>query len=146
MNIPLGDFNRGAARQSLFTVDEQRIAPDICYEDAFGEEIIRSVRDSAEYGAGATILTNMSNLGWFGDSWALRQKLQISRKRALETARPMVSATNTGITAAISHKGVVRAQLPAMSKGVLRTEENTSELQALMRISYAGFCVKKKKK
>src|SRR3546814_9423901 len=55
MNIPLGDFNRGAARQSLFTVDEQRIAPDICYEDAFGEEIIRSVRESAEYGAGATI-------------------------------------------------------------------------------------------
>jgi len=122
LRIPLGDFNRGAARQPVFDLAGQRIAPDICYEDVFGEEIIRSVRDSGTHGAGASILVNISNLGWFGNSWALRQDLQIARMRALETARPMMRATNTGMTAAISPKGVVRAQLPAMSKGVLDVE------------------------
>lgn len=122
LNIPLGDFNRGAPRQALFDLDGQRLAPDICYENLFGEEIIRSVRSSPEHGPGATILVNMSNLGWFGNSWALRQDLEISRMRALETARPMLMATNTGITAAISPQGVVRDQLPPMTIGVLDVE------------------------
>src|SRR3546814_15236008 len=73
---PLGDFNRGPVRQSLFPIKDQIIAPDICYEDVFGEEIIESVRDSASFGPGANILVNLSNLGWFGGSWALRQPLQ----------------------------------------------------------------------
>ncbi|TEA69235.1 apolipoprotein N-acyltransferase [Pollutimonas harenae] len=122
MQIPLGDFNRGPVRQSLFPIKDQIIAPDICYEDVFGEEIIESVRDSDMFGPGANILVNLSNLGWFGDSWALRQHLQISRMRALETARPMLRATNTGMTAAINPKGVVRAALEPMSKGVLDVE------------------------
>lgn len=122
MQIPLGDFNRGPARQALFPIAGQMISPDICYEDVFGEEIIQSVRDSKLLGPGATILVNMSNLGWFGNSWALRQHLQISRMRALETARPMIRATNTGMTAAISPNGVVRAALAPMSKGVLDVE------------------------
>src|SRR5690606_38251923 len=101
MSIPLGDFDRGDPRQALFEFRGQRIAPDICYEDVFGEEIIRSVQDDPEHGPGASILINLSNLAWFGDSWALRQHLQISRMRALETGRPMIRATNTGMTAAI---------------------------------------------
>ncbi|MGB6104030.1 MAG: apolipoprotein N-acyltransferase [Pusillimonas sp.] len=122
MRIPLGDFNRGPVRQPLFPIKDQMVAPDICYEDVFGEEIIQAVRDSAAYGPGATMLINLSNLGWFGDSWALRQHLQISRMRALETARPMLRATNTGMTAAIAPNGVVRAALEPMSKGVLDVE------------------------
>ncbi|WP_255475056.1 apolipoprotein N-acyltransferase [Pusillimonas sp. ANT_WB101] len=122
MNIPLGDFDRGQVRQTLFTTDGQTIAPDICFEDVFGEEIIQSVKPSADHGSGATILLNMSNLGWFGDSWALRQHLQISRMRALETARPMLRSTNTGMTAAIDPNGKVRAVLEPMSKGVLDVE------------------------
>src|SRR5690625_5743345 len=86
MKMPLGDIQRGALGQAPFEIAQQRIAPDICYEDVFGEEIIRSVR--AQPGSpGATMLINISNLGWFGDTWALRQHLQISRMRALETAR-----------------------------------------------------------
>src|SRR3546814_9818333 len=68
---------------------------------------------------GATILANVSNLGWFGDTWALRQHLQIGRLRTLETARPMLAATNTGITAAIDAHGRVAAQLPAHQPGIL---------------------------
>ncbi len=122
MQIPLGDFDRGALRQALFPVKGQMISPDICYEDVFGEEIIQSVRDSDHLGPGATILVNISNLAWFGDSWALRQHLQISRMRALETARPMLRATNTGMTAAIDPNGSIRAVLAPMSKGVLDVE------------------------
>lgn len=122
MHIPLGDFNRGEKRQGNFELAGQRFAPNICYEDVFGEEIINGVRPSAEHGPGATILVNLSNLGWFGKSWALRQHLQISRMRALETARPMVRATNTGMTAAIDPDGRVRAMLDAHIKGVLDVE------------------------
>lgn len=119
LNIPLGDFDRGALRQPLFNMAGQRIAPDICFEDVFGEEIIHSVRDSKSFGPGATLLVNLSNLAWFGDTWALNQHLQISRVRAMETARPMLRATNTGMTAAIGPEGTVRAVLQPNAPGVL---------------------------
>lgn len=122
LQIPLGDFNRGAARQHLFDLAGQTIAPNICYEDVFGEEIIQSVADSPTQGPGATILMNLSNLAWFGDSWALRQHLRMSRLRAMETARPVIRATNTGMTAAIDPDGTVRAELPANIVGVLDVE------------------------
>lgn len=122
LQIPLGDFDRGPVRQRLMPLDDQILAPDICYEDVFGEEILQSVRADANLGPGATLLINLSNLAWFGDSWALRQHLQISRMRALETARPMLRSTNTGMTAAIDPNGYVRAALPALSKGVLDVE------------------------
>lgn len=134
MQIPLGDFDRGNVRQPLFAIKDQMLAPDICYEDVFGEEIIQSVRDSQQYGRGATILVNISNLAWFGDSWALRQHLQISRMRALETARPMIRATNTGMTAAIAPNGEVRAVLDPMQKGVLDVEvQGTSGMTPYVR-------------
>lgn len=121
MKIPLGDFDRGRADQAPLAIAGQQIAPNICYEDVFGEEIIRSVRGDAPAG-GASMLVNMSNLAWFGDSWSLRQHLQISRMRALETARPMLRATNTGMTAAIDPNGTVRAVLQPHVKGVLDVE------------------------
>lgn len=122
MHIPLGDFNRGTLRQPLFRIQDQYIAPNICYEDVFGEEIIHSVRDSDAHGPGATILINISNLAWFGDSWAPRQHLQISRMRAVETGRPMLRSTNTGMTAAIAPNGMVRAVLEPMQPGILDVE------------------------
>ncbi|MFC4200867.1 apolipoprotein N-acyltransferase [Candidimonas humi] len=134
LQIPLGDFDRGAPRQPLFVIDGQNIAPDICYEDLFGEEIIQSVRDSELHGPGANILVNMSNLGWFGNSWALRQHLQIARMRALETARPMLAATNTGTTAAIAPDGSVGAALPPLRKGILDVEvQGTTGLTPYVR-------------
>ena len=157
MQVPLGDFNRGPVRQALFPIQGQIIAPDICYEDVFGEEIIQSVRDSDTAGPGANILVNLSNLGWFGDSWALRQHLQISRMRSLETARPMLRATNTGMTAAIDPNGHVRAALNPMSKGVLDVEVqgmtgltpyvrwgNTPVLVASLLMLLLGFSVRKR--
>ncbi len=71
-------------------------------------------------GTGATILANLTNLGWFGNSHALPQHLQIARMRALETARPIIRATNTGTTAVIDAHGHVQAQLPTHQEGTLR--------------------------
>ena len=121
MSIPLGDFNRGDAEQAPMPIAGQNVAPNICYEDVFGEEIIRSVRGDVS-GGGASVLVNVSNLAWFGESWALRQHLQISRMRALETARPMLRSTNTGMTAAIEPNGTVRAVLQPHVKGILDVE------------------------
>ena len=39
MNIPLGDFNRGPLAAPSFEVGGERVAPNICYEDLFGEEL-----------------------------------------------------------------------------------------------------------
>ncbi|WP_263911289.1 apolipoprotein N-acyltransferase [Achromobacter sp. 79A6] len=119
LNIPLGDFDRGPARQTPFAVGGQHIAFNICYEDLFGPDLLPALQPGPNGEPGATILVNVSNLGWFGDSWALRQHLQIGRLRTLETARPMLTATNTGITAAIDAKGHVAAQLAPLQPGVL---------------------------
>ena len=110
--IPLTDFSRGAPDQAPFRVDAQRVAVNICYEDAFGAEIARSA-------AQATLLVNVSNVAWFGDSLAPAQHLQIARMRALETARMVLTATNTGITAAIGRDGRVAARLPQFVEGRL---------------------------
>ena len=118
MRIPMGSFGRGAAPQPPFLVDGQRVAANICYEDLFGEEIAAQVRAPVSAG----VLVNMSNLGWFGDSHALPQHLQISRMRALETGRPMLRATNTGVTALIDHRGQVQARLPTARPGVIDTQ------------------------
>ncbi len=111
MQIPLGDFNRGSTDQIPITIDSQRIAANICYEDIFGNELRSSVLK------GATVLANFSNLGWFGDSWALRQHWQMARLRAMETRRPMLRSTNTGITGALDQYGEVVAQIPALVAG-----------------------------
>jgi apolipoprotein N-acyltransferase len=116
MNIPLGDFNRGAVGQPSFTVHGQRLAPNICYEDLFGEELGARFLDAA---SAPTIFVNMSNIGWFGDSVAIDQHLQISRMRALEFERPMIRATNTGATVIIDYRGHVTRALPRYTRGLL---------------------------
>jgi apolipoprotein N-acyltransferase len=124
MSIPLGDFTRGTSKQKPFAIDGQRLAPNICYEDIFGEELLPAVRGipgTPGTQDGATILANFSNLAWFGDSWALRQHWQMSRLRAIETSRPMLRATNTGATGVIDHRGRDIAQLPPNRVGVLDT-------------------------
>ena len=119
MNIPLGDFNRGAIGQASFAWKGQRIAPNICYEDLFGEELAARFVDADK---APTIFANVSNLGWFGNSIAIDQHLQISRMRALEFQRPFLRATNTGATAILSYQGQVVASLPRFTVGVLQHE------------------------
>jgi apolipoprotein N-acyltransferase len=119
MNIPLGDFNRGPLVAPSFVVKGERIAPNICYEDLFGEELAARFGDAA---SAPTLLANISNIGWFGRTIAIDQHLQISRQRSLELQRPMLRATNTGATVVIDHRGRVAAQLAPHTRGVLVAE------------------------
>lgn len=112
VDIPLSDFSRGRIDQAPLAVAGQQVAVNICYDDAFGEEIARRVPQ-------ATLLINVSNVAWFGDSLAPAQHLQIARLRAIETGRMHLAVTNTGITAAIDRDGRVLARLPQFMEGRL---------------------------
>lgn len=105
LHIPLSDFSRGEKIQPPLQVAGQKVAMAICYEDVFGEELINQL-------PAASLLVNVSNDAWFGDTVAPWQHLQISQMRALEAGRYMLRATNTGITAIINQRGEVlkRAQ------------------------------------
>lgn len=112
LSIPMSDFSSGGAGQKSFDLAGEKVAADICYEDAFGAEIAAALPE-------ATILLNLSNTAWFGDSLAQSQHLQMSRMRALETGRPMLRATNTGMTAAIGARGEILGVLPPFVEGAL---------------------------
>ena len=114
-HIPMSNFSRGEAIQAPIHIDGMKAAINICYEDAFGEEIIRALPE-------ATLLINLSNVAWFGDSLAPAQHFQIARMRALETGRMMLRATNTGVTAIIGADGSVRGALPPFTRAALTGE------------------------
>lgn len=116
VNIPLADFNSGSINQPSLIWQGQRIAPNICYEDLFGEELAARFVDPS---AAPTMMVNISNIAWFGNTIAIDQHLNISRMRSLEFERPMVRATNTGATAIIDHRGQVTHLLPRHTRGVL---------------------------
>jgi apolipoprotein N-acyltransferase len=105
MDIPMSAFSPGDGQQRPLNVAGQKVAINICYEDAFGEEIIRQLPE-------ATLLANFTNDAWWGKSIASRQHLQMAQMRALEAGRPMLRATNTGVTAIIDVSGHLAAQAP----------------------------------
>jgi apolipoprotein N-acyltransferase len=117
MRIPLGDLTPGALDQHSLAWAGQRWAPNICYEDLFGDELAARFVDPAR---APTVMVNLSNIGWFGNGIAIDQHRSISRMRALELARPMIRATNTGATAIIGADGRVQHELPRATRGVLR--------------------------
>ncbi len=102
-DMPMSSFSPGPEAQPLLQVAGHRVAATVCYEDAFGEEMIDFLPE-------ASMLVNGSNNAWYGDSLAPHQHLQISRMRALETGRPMLRATTNGISALIDEKGKIQAR------------------------------------
>jgi apolipoprotein N-acyltransferase len=113
--IPIASQSAGAQDQPPLAVAGQKIAVDICYEDAFGADI----RPQA---AQATILVNVTNDAWYGRSIAAEQHAQIAQMRALETGRPLLRATNTGITSAIAPDGREVARLPWFTRDILEVD------------------------
>ena len=113
LRIPMSDFSTGAADQPPLTAAGQKIGVSVCYEDAFGEEIIRALPV-------ATLLVNVSEDAWFGNSLAPHQRIQMARLRALESGRPMLRAANTGPSVVIRHDGEVIARSPQFEEYVLR--------------------------
>jgi apolipoprotein N-acyltransferase len=117
MQIPIGDQARGHGIEAL-AVGGQRVRPVICYEDLFGEDMVDSVVGDHP----ATLFANATNLAWFGPLMVQDQHLQFSRMRALEFQRPMVRATNTGITGVVDYRGVLTSRLPSETEGALEAE------------------------
>src|SRR5262249_12794352 len=113
--IPIANQTAGDEIQPVFAIAGQKIAVDICYEDAFGADIRPQAKE-------ATILVNVTNDAWYGRSIAALQHNQIAAMRALETGRPLLRATNTGITSAIGHDGREIARLPWFTQATLETE------------------------
>jgi apolipoprotein N-acyltransferase len=117
MNMPLGDFSRGPLMAPSLVVRGQRVAPTICYEDLYGEEIAaRFTRPDLA----PTLMVNVSNLAWFGEHVAIDQHLQIARMRSLEFQIPTLRATNTGATVVIDAQGRVTDRMPLNTRGVLQ--------------------------
>lgn len=105
MQIPMSDFSAGPPDQPPVVAAGQKIGVSVCYEDAFGEEVIRAL-------PAASLLVNVSEDAWFGDSIGPHQRLQMARMRALETGRPMLRADNTGLSAIIDHRGEILGLSP----------------------------------
>ena len=123
LKIPMSDFSPETNEPEPLVTKKASIGVTICYEDAFGKEVIKTLPQ-------ATLLLNVSNDAWFGDSIAPHQHLQIARMRALETGRYLLRATNTGISAVINEKGKIIARSPqftadALSANVLTFQGTT---------------------
>ncbi|HWU84912.1 MAG TPA: apolipoprotein N-acyltransferase, partial [Rhodocyclaceae bacterium] len=112
MRIPMSDFSAGSSAQPPLAFAGQQLAPNICYEDLFGEELIQDLPQ-------ASLLVNLSNTAWFGHSLAQPQHLQIAQMRAMETGRMILRATNTGMTAAVAPDGSVVAALQPFTRDAL---------------------------
>lgn len=102
-DLPMSGFTPGDPDQPLLQAAGQPVAATVCYEDVFGEEVIRHLPE-------ATLMINGSNNSWYGNSFAPHQHFQIARLRALESGRPLLRATTNGISALVNHKGEVMAR------------------------------------
>ena len=106
MSLPNSDLQAGEDDQPLLvTAGGLKLAVAICYEDAYPAEQLSGLPD-------ASILINVSNDAWFGDSIAPHQHLEIARMRALEVARYVIRSTNNGVSAFIGPDGTVLEQGP----------------------------------
>ncbi|MBZ4685441.1 MAG: apolipoprotein N-acyltransferase [Desulfomicrobiaceae bacterium] len=110
------EFAPSAATAPLPLSRHVRLGVLICYEAVFPELARDRIRD------GASVLINISNDAWFGDSAAPRQHLALAALRAVESGRAIFRATNTGITAAIAPDGTILKTLPQFAPGVLVAE------------------------
>lgn len=112
-NLPMSSFTRGNYVQANMVAHGMTFAPLICFEIAFPEQLFANFYPDTQ-----AILT-VSNDAWFGNSHGPHQHLDIARMRAAEFGRPVLRATNTGITAVIDHQGNVVDQLPQFEQAVL---------------------------
>ena len=115
MSLPYDDITPGSAHQPVLSAAGQKLGLTICYEDAFGSQQLRTLRD-------VTLLINVTNNAWYGDSTAPHQHLQIARMRALEAGRYLIRAANDGITAVIGPRGEIITRLPQFQEAVLRAD------------------------
>ena len=126
-NLPMSSFSRGDFVQQNIDASGKQMAPALCYEIIFNEQVRQNVNDDTDF-----ILT-LSNDAWFGSSIGPLQHMEIARMRALELGKPVIRSTNNGVTAVTDYQGHVVAQIPQFETGVLRTEIISTEGQTPYR-------------
>ncbi len=113
-DLPNSSFSRGDWQQTNLSAKGLNLLPALCFEIAFPRQI------QANFTATTDLLLTVSNDAWFGDSIGPWQHLQIAQMRALEFGRPLLRATNTGVTAIVNADGTIAEQLPQFSDAVLK--------------------------
>lgn len=108
----VGTFDRGRSRSPV-VADGHSYGVFLCYESIFGDEVRRFVEGGAE------VLTNLSDDGWYGDTSAPFQHINMARMRAIENRRWLLRDTNNGITASIDPNGRVVETMPRNRRGAV---------------------------
>jgi len=119
-DLPMSAFSAGPADQPPLRAGAWRVAPFICYEVVYPEEVARSARR-------ADLLLTISNDSWFGASIGPLQHLQMARMRALENGRYLIRGTNNGVSAIVDHRGRIVARAPQFVATTL-----TGEVEAML--------------
>lgn len=119
-NLPMSSFTAGSLVQNNLDANGLQLAPALCYEIIFNEQVRKNVTDNTDF-----ILT-LSNDAWFGHSIGPLQHMEIARMRALELGKPVIRSTNNGVTAVTDYRGKIIKQLPQFETGVLRAKIHPS--------------------
>ena len=124
-DLPMSSFSRGAYVQPNLVANGYHLLPAICFEIAFPAQIAANMTEATQ------LLLTVSNDAWFGDSIGPHQHLQIAQMRALEFGRPLLRATNTGVTAVVKPDGSISKTAPQFSETVLQDTVQLSQGQTL---------------
>jgi apolipoprotein N-acyltransferase len=150
-------FTPGDDRKVFHLTDGQgamhRYGIFICYEAVFADEIRQFAKNGAE------VFVTGSDDGWYGDTSAPWQLLNMARMRAMENRRWILRATNDGITAVIDPYGRVRQSIPRHRVDALPAEfgyrsdttfytergDVFAWLCAILSIGVVGWCLVQRK-
>lgn len=115
-DLPMSSFNRGSFVQPSLHAAGTYLTPVICYEIAFPSQVLANLRPETDF------LITVSNDAWFGESIGPLQHMQIAQMRALEVGRPVLRATNNGLTGIADEHGKLIASIPQFEQGTLQAE------------------------
>ncbi|WP_371186163.1 apolipoprotein N-acyltransferase [Thalassotalea maritima] len=117
-NLPMSSFSRGDYVQQNLVANDTHLLPLICFEIVFPNQLAANMTPKTD------VILTISNDAWFGASHGPHQHLEIARMRAIEFAKPVLRATNNGLTAVIDHRGNIVADVPQFQEAILSTTVN----------------------